>query len=248
MSTKALPHPNPDGATSHSTKLPEDGSQVAGYLPGGEEANERLREFRINDSPWRRLPWTLPGAIVAGLAALWAAAYFTGKPVERLPEPPPIEAQVIEIPPPVASTPPPVEKKASVTHTPVQHMQPIPATPAVHEEKAPAASPQPASPEAIALPKPAPPAPAPASNMTGMTGAQAIVKPMPQIPDDLRQEALSTAAIARFHVSIDGTVTVELIKPTPNPRLNRLLLGTLKNWRFFPAMKDGKPVESTQVL
>ena len=198
-----------------------------------------------NDSPWRRLPWTLPGAIVLGLTALWAAAYFTGKPVERLPEPPPIEAQVIEIPPPVADKPPPVEK--SVPHTPVQHVQPQPAPPVVHEEKAPAPAAV-APPEAIALPKAAPPAPAPASTMTGTTGAQAIIKPMPQIPDDLRQDALSTAAIARFHVAIDGTVTVELVKPTPNPRLNRVLLDTLKNWRFFPAMKDGKPVESTQEL
>jgi hydrogenase maturation factor len=40
-----FPHPNPDGTTSHSTKLPEDGSQVAGYLPGGEGTNERLRDF-----------------------------------------------------------------------------------------------------------------------------------------------------------------------------------------------------------
>ncbi len=40
-----FPLPNPDGATSHSTKLPEYGSQVAGYLPqAGEGANESLRD------------------------------------------------------------------------------------------------------------------------------------------------------------------------------------------------------------
>ncbi len=43
-----FPLPNPDGATSQSTK-PASG-QVAGYLPGGEGANESLREFYINDS------------------------------------------------------------------------------------------------------------------------------------------------------------------------------------------------------
>ncbi|TAJ79835.1 MAG: molybdopterin molybdenumtransferase MoeA [Gallionellaceae bacterium] len=37
-----FPHPNPDGATSHSTK-PASG-QVAGYLPEGEGANVSLRE------------------------------------------------------------------------------------------------------------------------------------------------------------------------------------------------------------
>ncbi len=42
-----FPHPNPDGTTSHSTKLPEDSSQVAGYLPEGEGTNERSSEFKI---------------------------------------------------------------------------------------------------------------------------------------------------------------------------------------------------------
>ena len=43
-----------------------------------------------------------------------------------------------------------------------------------------------------------------------------------------------------------GAVDVELIKPTHNPRLNQLLLDALRKWRFFPAMKNGEAVESTQ--
>ena len=39
------PRLNPDGTTSHSTKPSQDDGQVAGYLPKGEGANERLREF-----------------------------------------------------------------------------------------------------------------------------------------------------------------------------------------------------------
>ena len=65
---------------------------------------------------------------------------------------------------------------------------------------------------------------------------------------NLRQEAVNTSATVRFHVAADGTATVELSKPTQNLRLNRLLLDTLKNWRFFPAMKDGKPVASVEEL
>ncbi len=45
-----FPHPNPDGTTSHSTKLPKDGSQVAGYLPEGEGTNESLRDFHENQN------------------------------------------------------------------------------------------------------------------------------------------------------------------------------------------------------
>ncbi len=71
---------------------------------------------------------------------------------------------------------------------------------------------------------------------------------MPTIPDDLRDEAFSAMALARFDVATDGTVTVALVKPTQNPRLNRLLLESLKGWRFFPQIKDGKPVASSQEI
>ena len=85
-------------------------------------------------------------------------------------------------------------------------------------------------------------------NMYASSGARAIVRPMPQIPDDLREGAFSFAALARFHIAIDGSVVVELVKPTPNPRLNGILLDSLKKWRFIPAIKNGKPVASTEEI
>ena len=47
------PARSPDGTTSHSSRLPKNGNQVAGYLPNplpqaGEGANESLREFVFN--------------------------------------------------------------------------------------------------------------------------------------------------------------------------------------------------------
>jgi protein TonB len=66
------------------------------------------------------------------------------------------------------------------------------------------------------------------------------------LPDDLREQAYQTVATARFTIHADGSVDVELIRATPNPRLNQLLLETLRRWRFFPALRDGRPVESTQ--
>ena len=46
------PLPKPDGTTSHSTKLPEDGSKIAVYLPqAGEGANESLRDSRFKVLP-----------------------------------------------------------------------------------------------------------------------------------------------------------------------------------------------------
>ena len=48
--------PNPVEATSHSTKLAKNTSQVAGYLPqAGEGANESLREFHVTPKEKPRL-------------------------------------------------------------------------------------------------------------------------------------------------------------------------------------------------
>ena len=208
------------------------------------------------DSPWRRLPWTLPSALLLSIAALWSAAYFTTKADKRLPEPPAVEAQIVELPPPETS-PPHMEHAAPHVEHPNVERAPI----APHEAQTqpqPQAQPQ-SPPQAQTLPQsppqaptqPAPPAQPAADSkggMTGNSGPQAIVKPMPEIPDELRQDAFNAVAIVRFHVAKDGTATVELVQPTPHPRLNRLLLDTLKDWRFFPAIKDGQPVESVYPL
>lgn len=226
----------------------------------------RLRDL---DNPWRRLPWTLPAALLIWAGILWAFAVFTEEPRHRLPESRPVDAQVIELPPePPAPIPPKAEPKPRPAPVkPAAAAKPRPAepvriprpkalppqlqpTPAAKTEPAPATEPAPPAP-APPPPRPAAPAPekAPAGGrLSASGGAQAIVRPMPQIPDDLREEALHVVALARFHVAADGSATVELAKPTPNPRLNRLLLETLKNWKFFPAMKDGMPVASTEEI
>jgi protein TonB len=75
-------------------------------------------------------------------------------------------------------------------------------------------------------------------------GARAIYAPAPTIPDDLREDAINTVAVAHFKVSYDGQVEVTLTTPTSNPQLNEVLLDTLKQWKFFPAMRNGIAVPS----
>jgi protein TonB len=71
-----------------------------------------------------------------------------------------------------------------------------------------------------------------------------IYNPLPQIPDDLRQEAFESSAMVRFYIASDGTVSkVDLIKPCANPRLNHLLLKSLKNWKF-----TSSSIDSTQEI
>jgi periplasmic protein TonB len=75
-------------------------------------------------------------------------------------------------------------------------------------------------------------------------GARAIYAPKPTIPDSLREEPFQTVAVAHFRVSYTGQVQVTLITPTESPELNQILLDTLKQWRFFPAMRSGVSVDS----
>lgn len=63
-----------------------------------------------------------------------------------------------------------------------------------------------------------------------------IYQPLPEIPFDMRNEAFSTKIIAKFYIEKDGSVgNVELLEISHNPRLNLLLLKSLKKWRFEPS-------------
>jgi periplasmic protein TonB len=80
----------------------------------------------------------------------------------------------------------------------------------------------------------------------GPMGPRAVFSPLPKIPDELREDATDVVALVRFHVAADGSATVELIRPTSNPLVNRIVLQTLATWRFSPAIADGKPVAAVQ--
>ena len=192
-----------------------------------------------------------------------------------VPTPRPIDAEFVQLPanpPPSQPNPPSTEMPVPVSETkmpdqmiepdekptatePAPVPPPRPSKPVLAKPKLakptiqsmPQQNPATASPSATNAAAPPPEAPGnPNSNVTGKGGARALSKPMPKIPDDLRQEAMSAQALARFTVKPDGTASVELIKASPNVRLNQLLLDTLKNWRFFPALKEGKPTSSTE--
>jgi protein TonB len=80
---------------------------------------------------------------------------------------------------------------------------------------------------------------------TDTVGARAVYAPTPVIPDDLREDVMQTEAVAHFNVSFDGTSEVTLAKPTSSPRLNQVLLDALKQWKFFPAVKNGVAIVSS---
>jgi protein TonB len=113
------------------------------------------------------------------------------------------------------------------------------------------AAPTPPVPQQVATAAPAATTAAPSHDegpAGGTAGARAILQPKPEIPEQLRHQAINLVAIVHFAIAPDGSATATLDQPTPDPRLNRVLLDAFRRWRFFPALDHGKPVASTLTL
>ena len=211
--------------------------------------------------PWRRFALTGPLAAMAILAML-AASTMLKPPRPRHLEYNAIEARLVEVLPPQpaglqgGSAPVPMKAKPAEKphHKTTAHPHKVEAPPpvispsetsevgtgpAVPTTSGPASTKE----EAVGIP-----GGSGVGSGAGVgndaSGAHAIYAPTPTIPDDMRENAFSAIAVAHFKVAPDGTVEVTLAQPTPNPRLNQILLATLKEWKFFPAMKDGVAIAS----
>ncbi|MHB1175097.1 MAG: energy transducer TonB [Sulfuriferula sp.] len=207
-------------------------------------------------NPW----WPLPLALILWALMLWALmlwgfGLFFAAPDKMASIPPaPIDARIIELPPP--PTPPKLQPKPVIKAEKVARPvvvrptpQPVQTPPPVAKAALPA-PPAFSSPPPRVEPAPVPPPPKPesssGSSLTGtqQMGARALYQPKPKLPEDLRDETIHIVLVARFHIKPDGSAIVELIQPSSNPRINQGFLNTLKTWRFFPAIQDGKPVAS----
>jgi periplasmic protein TonB len=219
------------------------------------------------DEPGRRLLWTLPTALLIWLALLIGFSRMLELTAPPPPELKPLEARIVELPPegglqggPAPAAPakpkPAVVKPAPVIHphvAPRQHVKVKPAAPPIAPSETGTAKSEarPAESSGSAATPPAGsgvPGGSGSGSGAGLgsdtAGARAIYAPTPTIPDDLREDALNAIAIAHFKVGYDGQVEVALAKPTSNPELNQILLDTLKQWKFFPAMRSGVAIPS----
>jgi protein TonB len=223
--------PPPEPPPSRAAQQPSPSAQQP-QRPASERA---LQALRVPRTP----------AATAAQTSLAHAARRSAAPALSAPTSTPPSR---DVPQPAAPTVLTAPVAPDTQHTPLTPQTPS-APPAA---QAPPAAPSAAA-AAAAPAEPAPSAQTPARSATqdssssaGNGTAHPILQPLPSLPDDLREDAFQAVATARFSVHRDGSVDVELIKPTHNPRLNQLLLDALKKWRFFPAMKNGEAVESTQ--
>ena len=220
------------------------------------------------DEPGRRLLWIIPLSIVLWAALLSVFSLILTRTTVQREESTPIEAQLIDIPKAVGG----LQGNGGAPHpaAAIPKAKPIVKPhPAVHVKKVAPLPPVIRSPYGTEKTTEAPSveekpgAGAGAATESGEStgsgtgeggglgigsdtvGARAIYAPTPVIPDDLREDVMQTEAVARFNVSFDGISEVTLEKPTSSPRLNQVLLDTLKQWKFFPAIKNGVAIPST---
>ncbi len=207
------------------------------------------------EPPWRRLAWFAPGALTTVLMLAGFSVVLDQRPVAP-PHREAIEVHIIQLPPPIGGLqgggPKVKVASAKVKPKPKVHVKkPEPApviaknTPVLHGAVTSATGISTGG-AVAALEASAPPAGAGSGEGIGTDsiGARAIFHPVPTIPDDLREDVFQAEAVAHFTVASDGTVRVTLTKPTRNPRLNQILLATLAQWKFFPAVKDGVAIDS----
>jgi protein TonB len=81
-----------------------------------------------------------------------------------------------------------------------------------------------------------------------MVDAKAIDSPKPEIPEDFKDEAFKSTVTARFSIAADGKFTVKLLDSCGNEDIDKLVLATLKKWKFKPATVDDKPVACSRKL
>ncbi|MCL4478094.1 MAG: TonB family protein [Deltaproteobacteria bacterium] len=75
-----------------------------------------------------------------------------------------------------------------------------------------------------------------------------IFNPLPVIPSNLRTHGYSTYVRVEFFVNRDASFTSKLLSSTGYDELDRVVIDTLKKWKFSPATMDGQPVNGTLKL
>lgn len=121
-----------------------------------------------------------------------------------------------------------------VKPAPMPDPKPTPPTPTAVATKPPVSTP-------VTTPVPVAP-----SRQAVFTEASPIgEQPTPDIPDDLRTEALDKTFVAECMVSSEGAVKeIKTTQSTGNDELDRRAIQAAKRWKFKPATRDGVPTES----
>ncbi|MBV9850953.1 MAG: TonB family protein [Armatimonadetes bacterium] len=101
-----------------------------------------------------------------------------------------------------------------------------------------------AKPETRPETKPVPPADAEPSGPTQDAEPSNQIKP--EIPDELKQESFKTFVRVKVDIEADGGFSVTLRTSSGNSEIDRRVIEALQRWKWKPALRDGRPIRSTQ--
>ncbi len=202
-------------------------------------ANESAFDWH-QDSPWRRLPITLPGAVLIGLLSLWTGTLLMpdGKPGPAAP--PPLNAQFIELP-----TQPPPEEARKPERTP---QPPKPAS----LPEAPAERPPLATPVSLAAP------PAPSAEEWQLASTYTL-KNSKRYRNAWGQQVRSMMGTAvegpdqgqvRFRITInpDGTLAQAEELWSTSAKASELARRAIQHMPALPPTPTGKPLVFEQTV
>jgi len=75
-----------------------------------------------------------------------------------------------------------------------------------------------------------------------------IFRPSPPYPNDAKLAKLQGAVVLEVMIAADGTVRDDKVINSLDKELDDIALKTVKRWKFLPALKAGKPVESKSTV
>lgn len=110
--------------------------------------------------------------------------------------------------------------------------------------KAPAVPPVPPAPH-LPLPPPVPPVPPAPAGSSSNSAAIAVQTPAPKYPVLTAGQRTDGKVILVVELAADGSVSNAIVeKSEPTDKFGAAALQAVKDWKFKPALKDGKPVPS----
>ena len=71
-----------------------------------------------------------------------------------------------------------------------------------------------------------------------------IYQPTPVLPSYLEYQDAAQTIVVLFEVSADASFHPRLVGSSGNEEIDASILEQLKRWRFKPAVRDGKPIDS----
>lgn len=75
-----------------------------------------------------------------------------------------------------------------------------------------------------------------------------FVGPIPEFPAALRKAGAPGTAQVKFHLTRTGVVTEPAVVSATDPAFGESALATIRQWRFLPRVKEGRPVESDATM